>query len=144
MADKSSIMQIIAGNIFAAAQNFREMAGPTADTILIGPALNYSGMVSSVIITGAPGLVGSLDFGKYMPDVSDDALARAFDNVLTIRSSDEITISEATLVLGQFVAEVRPLFKSVQTFTCDKELAQAYAEQFPSDEASKLVADVMA
>ena len=145
MADTPFIIERRIGNMKEAAEALREQAGDKANTILIGPPLIYGDdELSSMVVTGPPGSLDCIQYGRFASDPQDDPFYHAFSTVTVLRRAGDVTISEAGKMRDEMIAEARRLFEKVVTFDCDKELAQAWNTMFPSDKSRKIAAEVSA
>jgi len=125
------------------AAHIRDIGGAEAHTVLVGPALVYGEDDLCVItVSGPPGRFEFIKLGRFLPDLSGP-LYDAADSVLVIKNSDEVTIEDGRKMRDELIAELRQSFDTVRLFDCDKELALAYAETFPSEESRRIAQEVL-
>lgn len=142
MADKPKITTNSVRNMQEAAEKIRALS-PKADRILVGPVLIYGDDVGMVVVSGPPGNVDFINFGKYSPDYTDEPFASACAQVLILRRGDEVTIEEAQQSRTEFIAIAAGLFRGeLTTYHSDEALAEAFVEMFPSAKSRKILEDV--
>lgn len=126
-----------------AADHIHNLSGADAHTVMVGPALVYDDDDLCVItVSGPPGQTTSIKLGRFVPDL-DGPLYDAASTVLTLTKADELTISDGRKKRDELIAELRQHFDTVSPFDCDKELALAYAETFPSEESRRIAQEVL-
>jgi len=127
----------------AAAAHIREQAGPDAGTVLVGPALVYGeDDLGLVVVSGPPGASDFIKLGTFLPDPAGP-LYDAADSVLVLQRGCDVTIEDGRKMRDNLIAELRQHFNTVRLFDCDKELAIAYADTFPSEESRRIARDVL-
>lgn len=127
-----------------AARQMREIAGRDAHTIMVGPVLVYGDddRLMSMIVTGPPGNIDSIDFGHYSEELSGP-LYDAVPIVLHLRQMGDRTLAEAREYREKLISVFRCHFETVRVFEDELELAQAAAATFPTPKL-RGVADTIA
>lgn len=116
--------------------------GPDA---LVGPALVYKGNAVSVMVAhgtfGSPGHITEIVLGELAADIPD-ALLQACDTVISVRSSNEITIDEARKLRSGIIQRLRKFLQCVEAYDSDLTLAVANAARFPSNKSRQILHEV--
>jgi hypothetical protein len=132
-----------ASSMAQAADHICNLSGADAHTVMVGPALVYGeDDVCVIAVSGPPGQTSSIKLGRFVPEL-DGPLYDAASTVLTLTKADELTISDGRKKRDELIAELRQHFDTVRLFDCDKELALAYAETFPSEESRRIAQEVL-